>query len=302
MRWLASAITTLLLGATAACAQNPPGRDAILLSNVNTLTFRANRMTTARRVSAIPQISCVGPSGKICSLYQPDTVRCTNDGYGYNEEDIQWTCEAQLPSEFKLGSTDVVCEGYRSAEDRWVLKGSCGLEYRLMLTELGEQKFGKTGRDPNTSEGGWIDAIISIIFFLSIVGAFIYILSALCRDTPENRRQAPRRRGWFGGGGGGPGGGGGYGPYPGPPPSYDSWNKPWYYNQPGWTPGFWSGAFGGAAAGYGAGRYGRNRDSSYRGRPDRYGGYDAGEGSSRSQSSPLSTPSTSTGFGSTKRR
>ena len=41
----------------------------------------------------------------------------------------------------RLGSTDVICEGYSSAEDPAVLKGSCGVEYRLMLTEAGHEKY-----------------------------------------------------------------------------------------------------------------------------------------------------------------
>ncbi|GAB1197380.1 hypothetical protein APSETT444_006673 [Aspergillus pseudonomiae] len=123
--------------------RNPPGNNAILLSNVQTLTLRGNRLTTSRRVDPIPQLKCTGPSKRICDLYPIDVMRCTNAGYDYDEEDVQWTCTASLPQEFKLGSTDVVCEGYRNADDKWVLKGSCGVEYRLLLTELGERKFGR---------------------------------------------------------------------------------------------------------------------------------------------------------------
>ncbi|RMJ24595.1 DUF1183 domain protein, partial [Aspergillus sp. HF37] len=87
-------------------------------------------------------LTCTGPSRRICNLYKIETMRCVNDGFDYDEEDVQWTCTASLPPEFKLGSTDVVCEGYRDAEDRWVLKGSCAVEYRLLLTERGEERFG----------------------------------------------------------------------------------------------------------------------------------------------------------------
>ncbi|KMU89320.1 transmembrane protein 66 [Coccidioides immitis H538.4] len=125
-------------------AYNPnksPSRNAVLLSNIQTLTLHANRKTSHRRVSAIPQLTCVGPSKRICSLYIPDVMRCTNQGYDYDENDIQWTCTAELPPEFKLGSTEVVCEGYRDSNDPWILKGSCGVEYRMLLTEEGERKF-----------------------------------------------------------------------------------------------------------------------------------------------------------------
>lgn len=82
-------------------------------------------------------------------------MRCTNAGADYAPEDVQWTCQASLPSEFKLGSTEVVCEGYESPEDPYVLKGSCGVEYRLILTEAGERRFGERVDDGYHDEDGY---------------------------------------------------------------------------------------------------------------------------------------------------
>ncbi|KAJ5660818.1 uncharacterized protein N7484_000190 [Penicillium longicatenatum] len=314
MRGLTSAITALLLASPALGARlNPPSKDAILLSNVNTLTLRANRMTSSRRVSPIPQLTCVGPSKKICDLYQPEVMRCTNQGYDYDEEDVQWTCEASLPSEFKLGATDVICEGYRNANDKYVLKGSCGVEYRMLLTEQGEKRFGLSANKSMASDQPVWEWWMSLLFFTFTFGVFGVIIWQLCCGPASTRTpRGPRRtRGWFGGGGGpggggGGGGGGGYDPYSGPPPAYGSW---WNSDKPnggrssqGWTPGFWTGALGGAAAGYGMGRRRSGGGSSQRS-TGRYGGFNAGEGSSRSRSPPrFSSPSSSTGFGSTKRR
>lgn len=115
-------------------------KDKVLLSHVKTLTLRNNKATTARRVSAIPQLKCVGGNAK--GLYDLDVMRCKNSGSDYNANDIQWTCQASLPPEFKLGSTEVMCEGYSSSEDPYILKGSCGVEYRLVLTPVGEEKYG----------------------------------------------------------------------------------------------------------------------------------------------------------------
>ncbi|RFU77429.1 duf1183 domain protein, partial [Trichoderma arundinaceum] len=101
--------------------------NAILLSEVRTLTLRGNgAKTTSRRVSAIPQLKCIS-SKAVCDLYPIDVMRCTNQGSSYGTEDIEWSCSASLPEEFKLGSTDVICEGYSSPDDRYVLKGSCGV-------------------------------------------------------------------------------------------------------------------------------------------------------------------------------
>jgi hypothetical protein len=95
-----------LLTTTAAGAKAKP-RDAILLSQVESLTLRADKQTTHRRVPAVPQLKCVAAPA-ICSKYKVDIMRCENKGSGYDAEDVQWSCSASLPAELKLGSTDVV--------------------------------------------------------------------------------------------------------------------------------------------------------------------------------------------------
>ncbi|KAJ5882522.1 uncharacterized protein N7529_001194 [Penicillium soppii] len=303
MRLPSIALASLLL-TTGTCIK-PPGKDAILLSNVQSLTLRAHRMTSSRRVSPIPQLSCAGPSQKICNLYQPEVMRCTNQGYDYDSEDVQWTCTADLPPEFKLGATDVICEGYRDADDKYVLKGSCGVEYRMLLTEKGEERFGRShgdGFDWGKKGMSGYQKILSwagdLIFFGFIAAVAILIfwpLLADCLGLRRNRRAPRTGRGWGWGGGGGGGGGG----YPGPPPPYSPFDthKSDTRNQ-SWTPGFWSGALGGAAAGYGMGRRaGTGRPAA---QTSRSGGYDPGEGSSRSPQ--FSSTTASTGFGSTRRR
>ncbi|KAJ5203947.1 uncharacterized protein N7498_004826 [Penicillium cinerascens] len=292
---LFTALTALLLASPAICArtsENPPGKNAILLSNVDALTLRANRMTTSRRVSPMPQLTCTGPSKKICAMYPIEIMRCKNEGYDYDAEDVQWTCVASLPAEFKLGSTDVVCEGYRNADDKWVLKGSCGVEYRMLLTELGEEKYGKQ-TNSNIGIMGWFETI----FFFGFIAVVFLIIFAAATGIGGNRRQQ-ERRGWGGFWGGGGGGGGGY--PPGPPPPYSRFSDSRFSSSrdsdsKSWKPGFWTGVLSGAAAGYGMGRRSGNGGRS--------NNYDNGEGSSRSARSPgFSSPTSSTGFGSTRRR
>lgn len=125
-------LSILLLGWTTSTQAKSKSKadSAVLLSKVRSLTLHGDKKTSHRRVSAIPQLTCVGGSG--CKHYSVDLMQCQNAGSEYDAEDIQWTCSASLPPEFKLGSTEVVCEGYDSADDPWVLKGSCGAEYRLV--------------------------------------------------------------------------------------------------------------------------------------------------------------------------
>ncbi|KAL4926448.1 DUF1183 domain protein [Aspergillus undulatus] len=283
--------------------QKPPDKDAILLSKVHSLTLRGDKLTSSRRVSPIPQLKCTGPSKRICNMYEIDSMRCTNEGYGYDEEDVQWTCTADIPGEFNLGSTDVICEGYRNADDPWVLKGSCGVEYRLLLTEEGERRFGQSSFDEDNWWRGQrgkkrkdskltLNILFNLIFWGIFLGVFLWIVLSLLRDCMNggaNRRRA------------GPRGGGGGGPYPGgPPPPYSPFGHS-YSSDPtgqGWRPGFWTGAATGAGLGYGLGRSNRY-DSLFAGGRRRQ--HSSGGGSSSSPSR-FSAPSSSTGFGSTSRR
>ncbi|KAL9061876.1 MAG: hypothetical protein Q9206_000214 [Seirophora lacunosa] len=123
-------LCSLFLLLTAVGALRNAGGEKILLSQVKTLTLRHRLKTSHRRVPALPQLKCIG--GNARGYYDVDIMRCKNQGADYEDENIQWTCTASLPSEFKLGTTDVICEGYESSSDPYVLKGSCGVEYRLL--------------------------------------------------------------------------------------------------------------------------------------------------------------------------
>ncbi|KAI1128074.1 hypothetical protein F5Y10DRAFT_182562 [Nemania abortiva] len=313
-----------LLSASASAKAKP--KDAILLSQVQTLTLKADKQTTHRRVSAIPQLKCVS-SPRVCALHAVDVMRCTNQGSSYGAEDVEWSCAASLPPELKLGATDVVCEGYAGPDDPYVLRGSCGVEYRLVLTDLGERKFpdianggsggwfsgwgggsgsgGSSGGsgsgnkpiripDPDaqrTDLGGWLFGIL-------FVGVLLWILySALTQtNTPGALQRRPRNR-WFGGGGGGGGfdpgfgpgggGGGGYGGYGSdPPPPYSKYSGSSRQNQEGWRPGFWSGVAGGAAAAYLAGNRGTRQQQEPR---NFYGGGSSSSWGSGSAPGPSSS-------------
>lgn len=250
-------------------------------------------------------------------------MRCKNQGSGYDDENIQWTCTASLPVELKLGSTDVICEGYESSKDPYVLKGSCGVEYRLVLTQLGEEKYGRNG--PNLFDAykrkGQIDwsGIFFWGVFIFVIGWMLYAAFLRNRQPGIGRGGTNNPWGWGGGGGGGPGG-------DDQPPPYEFHSKPsstWTRAAPraaqdGWRPGFWSGALGGAAAGYLAGNRGQSRgEETWRrqqtGRSfwnnndnsegsSTWGGAGRTRSSSSSASSFSSTRHESSGFGSTSRR
>ena len=309
---------------TSAAARKSP--ESVLLSDVKTLTLRNGLETSHNRVSAVPQLNCIGGTAR--DLYEIDVLRCKNVGSSYGDEDVQWTCTASLPSEFKLGSTDVICEGFSSSEDPYVLKRSCGVEYRLMLTKLGEEKYGRKADDvwggsAGRSKGGDWAAVIFWFIFIAVVAWMIY--AALIRDNPGRRPPRAATTHWFGGGGGADD--------DDPPPPYEyrqsSKAKATTSRTPrvahtraqgGWRPGLWTGALGGAAAGYMAGSRGQSqqaRDQSTwnfdgvngrgsRGGSSSFASPGAGRtrlsGSSDSNSAYASSRHESSGFGGTARR
>lgn len=251
-------------------------------------------------------------------------MRCKNSGSDYDEDSIQWTCTASLPEDFKLGSTDVICEGYDYPEDPYILKGSCGVEYRLILTDKGKEKHGNGrggwfGDDDGDSHGGpktmgeRVAAALFWMLFIGVVGWMVYSAFVRRAQGPAGGVAGGNRPGWGGGGGWG----GGYNDdnnNDDPPPPYYPSNpgkqQPGYGSTQGWRPGFWSGAAGGAAAAWAAGRMGNNRGNqtgSGWGTGNGSGSgsrWNNGEGSSRSSSgdSFSNTRHESTGFGSTSRR
>ncbi|KAI1337805.1 hypothetical protein F5Y15DRAFT_144579 [Xylariaceae sp. FL0016] len=334
---LFSALLSLSILPTPTTAANKPS-NAILLSDVQSLTFRSQSKTTARRVSPIPQLTCIS-SPQICGLYEIDILRCTNQGAGYSAQDIQWSCAASLPPEFKLGSTDVTCEGYASPDDDYVLKGSCGAEYRLVLTEAGEARWpdiangggggfswpwssGKnTGKSSTTtSQEQQSTDISAYVFGVIFIGVCVWILWSACVAAQDNNdpnrraRRRPRNNGGGGGGGPGFGGGGGGGgwfqnddsdpppPYSAPKSSYSSSSRS---RQQSSGSGFWSGAAAGAAAGSAAGYFAGSRGNGNRQQQSGVGGGGSNWSSSSSGSGSGSTSSSryeSTGFGGTTRR
>merc|ERR1712107_433993 len=202
-------------------SSDDPGK--VLLRDVQVLTLRAGQMTTGRRASPVPQLKCVGGSAQ--GQFNPQVVQCYNRGW--DGQDVQWECKSDMDNLYRFGSVEVICEGYNYAEDPYILKGSCGLEYTLELTKEGQQKSHNYYGNSNSyysssnsydsykkSSGGLGDLIV-----FAAVCLVIYALYKTCIDTPQNMgdRQysstgndypggAPGGGGWNMGGGNNTGG------------------------------------------------------------------------------------------------
>ena len=73
-----------------------------------------------------------------CYNFNNLPFQCYNRGF--DGQDVQWECKADMDNLYRFGSVEVVCEGYDYPDDPYILKGSCGLEYTLELTKEGQNK------------------------------------------------------------------------------------------------------------------------------------------------------------------
>ena len=312
----------------------------IRLRDVQVLTLHEGAMTTGRRSSPVPQLSCVGGSGRGRG-HEPRVVQCYNRGW--DGRDVQWECKADMEGAVRLGKVEVVCEGYDYPEDDFILAGSCGLEYSLELTKEGRDQDRHTG-----GGGGWFSGNqrsnnyhydsgydsysnykstsgLGDLIVWAVVGIVIYAFYKTCIDShslgdtqysstdEDYRGQSPGAGGWAD-----PNRGssqyGNTGGYPGQDSCAGARQRG---TGAGGGGGFWTGAATGGLLGYmfgnrGTGYGGYNRgwggyNRGWGGWGGGYnrgygGGYSTGFGSGGGSSTASSGTRTASGFGGTRRR
>jgi len=95
-------------------------------------------------------------------------------------------CETDLPESLRLGRVQVSCEGWSGPGDSYVLKGSCSLEYRLQEVP----SVYRPASQPHLSKGSSAsEAIMSYLFYASIIGVLAFILYKLLRPCFEGRNR-----------------------------------------------------------------------------------------------------------------
>ncbi|XP_066575949.1 store-operated calcium entry-associated regulatory factor isoform X2 [Amia ocellicauda] len=293
--------------------------DSVLLQQIQVITLYKGRYTSSRRASPVLQLQCLGGSAG-CGAFLPDVVQCYNKGW--DGVDVQWECKTDMDNSYRFGKIEVSCEGFNYPEDPYVLKGSCGLEYSLELTEQGRQKgrastggFGSgffQGSSSNTnyqSSGGEASGLL-VIAFLLLLAYGVYKMF-LCGPMQGQQRfpdhgSSNAHTGAYDQYGGahtmGPSPPGFKPDYTDPPPSYSDatggygfksdFTRPPHQANSG--PGFWTGMGTGGVLGYLFG--------SQRSQPNVYP-RNTGHSDFRPTPSPASTGTRSaSGFGGTKRR
>ncbi|XP_028258054.1 store-operated calcium entry-associated regulatory factor isoform X2 [Parambassis ranga] len=159
--------------------------DSVLLRDIQVLTLYRSRYTTARRSSPIPQLKCVGGSAG-CQAFIPDVVQCVNKGW--DGVDVQWECRTDMDNAYRFGHIEVSCEGFSHPADAYILKGSCGLEYTMDLTEEGKRRAqGSMGS--HSGFGGYPGTNTSYGFHSENYGSY--------RQAYPGRQDAPSMGGGF---------------------------------------------------------------------------------------------------------
>ncbi|KIJ51049.1 hypothetical protein M422DRAFT_224481 [Sphaerobolus stellatus SS14] len=215
------------------------GHQKVALDSIRSLTFYKDEWTQSKRTSPVQQLTCIG---KPCQYYQPDVVRCVNTGG--KGLDVDWKCEADLPEQLRFGRVEVSCEGWSKPGDPNVLKGSCGLEYRLIRISNALNNDNSyipsllRPKDP-------YEAVFMIVWSLVLLFILYQFLKA-CFTSRNNQPRPTNPRGPTTG----PQGGGGGGWFSGNRPNDDN-DPPPPYSRPfkpsssadgaGWRPGFWTG-------------------------------------------------------------
>ncbi|XP_074641514.1 store-operated calcium entry-associated regulatory factor-like [Tubulanus polymorphus] len=167
------------------------------LSDIQVLTLYNGKMTNARRSSPIPQVKCIGGTAG-CNSFTPNVVQCYNRGSdGY---DVQWECKTDMDNSYRFGRVEVSCEGYEYRDDPYILRGSCGLEYTIDLTEAGYKKRAHGGssyygnKEYGSSYGGYYKqltkgtSVIGDLIMLVIVGLIIYAIYKTCIGNQHDYR------------------------------------------------------------------------------------------------------------------
>ncbi|XP_069781168.1 store-operated calcium entry-associated regulatory factor [Narcine bancroftii] len=165
--------------------------ERVLLREVQALTLYNGRYTNGRRTSPVPQLQCVGGTAG-CSSFIPQVVQCLNKGWdGY---DVQWECRADMDIAYRFGAVTVSCEGYNYPEDPYILKGSCGLEYVIDLTEEGLQRrkhnSGFVHQSPKYGNSISFNNSSDIMVVLLLLGV-AYLVYMMCLRNQRNGNQSP---------------------------------------------------------------------------------------------------------------
>lgn len=145
-------------------------------ASVQSLLFRKGAMTIGRRHAPMNQLNCRDSE---CN-FEPDVIACKN--VGLNDKGAPtWACEAEVPSGYRLGRTDVTCEGFDRPGDPNILVGSCALIYQLHGKSATRTN---SEQSPHSPSSEFID-LIGVILGATIAIFLIVVMIGVCLTPPS---------------------------------------------------------------------------------------------------------------------
>mmetsp|Transcript_40764 Transcript_40764/g.161540 ORF Transcript_40764/g.161540 Transcript_40764/m.161540 type:complete len:196 (+) Transcript_40764:613-1200(+) len=130
MKWVCRTWMLILciLTVSSLCRADDPER--VLIDSISVLSFAEGMYTKGRRERPRPQLECIGGSAEKGGEH-PHLMRCVNRGRPSSGQEIQWECEALMDKNVYIDYIVVHCEGFSGPTDRFIVKDSCYLEYKL---------------------------------------------------------------------------------------------------------------------------------------------------------------------------
>lgn len=148
--------------------------ERVLLKDVQVLTLRAGAFTTGRRNSPNQQLLCQNCNDD-AARKAVDTIQCRN--VGFDGRDVNWKCETELSKQYKLGRTEVSCEGFDSPEDPFILAGSCAVEYHLIQQQQQQPQRQTPSRWNTAHYDSEFNMILLVLCMILLFGIIIHACS-----------------------------------------------------------------------------------------------------------------------------
>ena len=151
-------ITMFFIVMSAGVSDASGEHEKVPIREVSSLLLHRDKMTTGRRSPPVPQLNCLSN----CHT-APDTIYCSNAGH--NGVDVIWECKSD-PVGAIIRDLNVQCEGYEYPDDPYILKGSCGIQFRMSPSNPSPIY---TTDDPEPNPLGGIFFLIIIMMIASCI-------------------------------------------------------------------------------------------------------------------------------------
>jgi len=149
--------------------------------DIRTLYFKRGEMTTwRRRTGPITQMKCLGCCPPVGTL--PDEFQCINTGKINADTGIKWNCAplSDIHHNIKIKFIEVRCEGYENSTDKWILNGSCQVQYKVR--DISHKTKNVSVNQPLTFSGVvmFVLGVSTLLFiFETIPGSYSFIMGML---------------------------------------------------------------------------------------------------------------------------